>query len=147
MASSCRLSIEPEISRLSRPSILNRAGISNTLGLVSTAPSASMPSRGVSSARSQIGVLLYLFAVGLVGAATVGLFFGTAFVLLAQPKQQMHAESGTHDRDPEADPLRSTEPSAGAQNGLSSSGGVPMPSSAESEATISAPTQTASSDE
>jgi hypothetical protein len=147
MASSYRLSVEPELSLQSGPSILDRGGVSNALGLVSAAPSDSMPSRGVISARSQIGVLLYLVSVVLVGAATVGLFFGSAFVLLAQPKQQMYAESGTRDHDPEADPLRSTEPSAGAQNAVPSGGGVPMLSSANSEATISAPTQTATSGE
>jgi hypothetical protein len=41
-----------------------------------------MPSR-VSLARFPIGVLFYLASVGLVGATTVGLFFGSAFLLLS----------------------------------------------------------------
>jgi hypothetical protein len=79
MASSPLCRAEPELSRLSPPRTLNRAGVSNTAGLVSTALKAWTPGRRVSSAGVPIGVLLYLASVVLVSAATVGLFFGSGF--------------------------------------------------------------------
>jgi hypothetical protein len=144
MASPHRLSVEPELWRLSASRTLNRTSVSNTSDLVSTEPSASMPSRRVASARLPIGVLLYLVSVGFVGAATVGLFFGSGLLLLAQ---QMHTESGTHEHDAYVDPLRSTKPSAGAENGAPSIGGVPTLSPTAGEAAIIAPTQTDAADE
>jgi hypothetical protein len=102
-----------------------------------------MPSRRVSSARVPIGILLYLVSVGFVGAATVGVFFGSGFLLLAQPREPMHAEPGICDRASEVDLLRSTEPSPSPENGAPSSGGKPTLSSTASEATIIVPTQTA----
>jgi hypothetical protein len=124
MVSSHRRSVEPELSLLSAPRTLDRAGVSNTPGLVSTPPLVSMPNRRVSSASLPIGVLLYLVSIGFVAAATVGLFFGSGFLLLAHTRGQIQTGSGTHDRDTEVDPLRPTEPSAGAENGAPSSGGV-----------------------
>jgi hypothetical protein len=48
-----------------------------------------------------VGILLYLFSVGIVAAATVGILFGIGFFLLAQPKEAMNASAGTggHDSD------------------------------------------------
>jgi hypothetical protein len=143
MASSPRRRVVPELSRLCAPKTLNRACVSNAPGLVPPAPSTSMPSHHVSSARLPIGILLYLVSVGLVGAATVGLFFGSGFLLLARTKEQMRTEAGSHDRDTEIDPMRPTEPSARVENGALSSGGVPTLSSTASEATVIAFVQTA----
>jgi hypothetical protein len=147
MAASHPRSIEPEFSRVNDPGALNRAGVPNTLGLVATAPSVSTPRRRVISARLPIGVLLYLVSVGFVGAGTVGLFFGSAFLLLAQPKGQIQTVSRTNDRDTMVDPSRSTEPFAGAENGAPLNGGTATLSSTASQPTIIASAQTAAPDE
>ena len=49
---------------------------------------ASAPSRGVAVEKLHVGRALYLLVLGLVAAAIVGVFFGGAFFLLAQPKNQ-----------------------------------------------------------
>jgi hypothetical protein len=90
-----------------------------------------------------MGDLLYLVSIAFVGAATVGLFFGSSFLLLAQPRGQLQTESGIHDRDTEVAPLSSIEPSEGIENGAPSSKGVPMLISTASEAAIIGPAQTA----
>jgi hypothetical protein len=46
-----------------------------------------------------VGILLYLFSVGIVAAATVGILFGIGFFLLAQPKEAMNASAGTGEHD------------------------------------------------
>jgi Sel1 repeat len=46
-----------------------------------------------------VGILLYLFSVGVVAAATVGILFGIGFFLLAQPKEAMNAGAGTGEHD------------------------------------------------
>jgi hypothetical protein len=143
MAASHRRSIEPELSRVNGPRTLNRGGVPNTLGFVATAPSVSALRRCVISARLPIGVLLYLVSVGFVGAGTVGLFFGSAFLLLAQPKGQIQTVSRTNDRDSAVDPSRSTEPFAGAENGAPPNGGTATLSSTASQSTIIASAQTA----
>ena len=98
MAGPHRRSVEPEFSRLNAPWTLNRTGVPNTPGLVSIAPSVSMPSRRVISVRPPIGVLLYLVSVGFVGAVIVGLFFGSAFLLLGQPIGQIQTGPTTATR-------------------------------------------------
>jgi hypothetical protein len=90
-----------------------------------------------------MGDLLYLVSITLVGALTVGLFFGSSFLLLAQPRGQLQAESGTHDRDTEVAPQSSIEPSEGTENGVPSSKGVPRLISTPSGAAIVGPAQTA----
>jgi hypothetical protein len=66
-------------------------------------PGASLPtpapSRRNMAAGLQVGILLYLVSVGLVAIATIGVFFGIAFFLLAQPKEELITGSGTRDRD------------------------------------------------
>jgi hypothetical protein len=42
-----------------------------------------------------IGILIYLLAIGIVAAATVGVFFGAGFFLLAQPTVAMTANNAT----------------------------------------------------
>ena len=49
---------------------------------------ASAPSRGVAVEKLHVGRALHLLLLGLVAAAIVGVFFGGAFFLLAQPKNQ-----------------------------------------------------------
>ena len=92
-----------------------------------------------------MGDLLYLVSIAFVGATTVGLFFGSGFMLLGQPGnppgKQMHAEPGVQDRNTNVDPLRSSEPFASVKFGEPSSEGVLTPSSTASEATIIASAQ------
>ena len=142
MAGPHRRSVEPEFSRLNAPWTLNRTGVPNTPGLVSIAPSVSMPSRRVISVRPPSGVLLYLVSVGFVGAVIVGLFFGSAFLLLGQPIGQIQTVSGTNDRDTVVDASRSAEPFAGAEDSARSNGGAPTLSLTASEPTIIASAQT-----
>src|SRR5271155_1907115 len=58
------------------------------------APPTSAPSRRASAERPHIGSVVYLLLVGLVAAATIGVFFGIAFFLLAQPKDKTFAGAG-----------------------------------------------------
>jgi hypothetical protein len=46
-----------------------------------------------------VGILLYLFSVGIVAAVTAGILLGIGFVLLAQPKEAMNASAGTGEHD------------------------------------------------
>ena len=48
-------------------------------------PEASAPSRRTDAARPLVGISLYLVSVGFVGAAIIGICFGTGFFLLASP--------------------------------------------------------------
>jgi hypothetical protein len=143
MASSHRHRLEPELSRLSAPA----TGVSKPAGLASTAPSAPAPNRSISSTRVSIASLLYLSSVGLVGAATVGLFFGSGFLMLGQPSAQMHAEFGVHDRDTEVAPLRLSGLSENTEDTAPFSGGVQNLSSTASGAAINASVQTTAPDE
>lgn len=52
------------------------------------------------SAALPIGSLLDLVLVGLVAAATIGVFFGAGFLLLVHPGKQTVADTGTRDLDP-----------------------------------------------
>ena len=57
-------------------------------------PPTSAPSRRAPAERPHIGSVVYLLLVGLVAAATIGVFFGIAFFLLAQPKDKTFAGAG-----------------------------------------------------
>jgi hypothetical protein len=74
-------------------------------------PGASLPtpapSRRNMAAGLPVGILLYLVFVGLVAIATIGVFFGIGFFLLAQPTEELIAGSDTRDRDTEINSLRS----------------------------------------
>jgi hypothetical protein len=48
----------------------------------------SAPSRGIPVERLHVGGAFYLLLVGLIAAVIIGAFFGVAFFLLAQPKNQ-----------------------------------------------------------
>jgi hypothetical protein len=58
------------------------------------APPTSAPSRRAAAERPHIGSVVYLLLVGFVAAATIGVFFGIAFYLLAQPKDKTFAGVG-----------------------------------------------------
>ena len=58
------------------------------------APPTSVPSRRAPAERPHIGSVVYLLLVGLVAAATIGVFFGIAFFLLAQPKDKTFIGAG-----------------------------------------------------
>ena len=45
-----------------------------------------------------VGALLYLMSLGVVALATVGVFFGLGFVMLAHPSEKLIAGSDAHDR-------------------------------------------------
>jgi hypothetical protein len=53
------------------------------------------------------GTLLYLVSLGMVAAATAGAFFGVGFLLLAHPKEETIAGTGTRDFGAEVSPWRS----------------------------------------
>ena len=64
------------------------------------------------------GVIAMPWVVGgFVGAAALGLFFGSGFLLLAPQRGHMQPELSTHDRATKVDLPRSIEPSAGAEEG------------------------------
>jgi hypothetical protein len=74
-------------------------------------------SRGVSSAGVSIALLFYLDSIGLVGGVTAGLFFGSGFLLLGRPSEQMYAGSRVHDGNTEVSPSRPSGSSASVENG------------------------------
>ena len=132
---------EPDLLRLTAP----RAGAFNSAGLASTV--IRVFSRGVSSAGVSSAVLLYLGSVGLVGGVTIGFFFGSGFLLLRQPSEQIHAGSRIHDRNTEVSPLRPAGSSPNAENGTPFGGDFPVLSSTANGAALIAPAQTAGPDE
>ena len=132
---------EPDLLRLTAPT----AGASNSAGLASTVIRAF--SRGVSSAGVSIAVLPNLGSIGLVGGFTAGLFFGSGFLLLGQPIEQIHAGSRVHDRNTEVNSLRPGGSSANGENGTLFGGDFPVLSSTANGAALIAPAQTAGLDE
>ena len=104
-------------------------------------------SRGVSSAGGSIAILLYLGSIGLVGAVTTGLLFGSGFLLLGQPSEQIDAASRGHDRNTEVSPLRPGGSSANGENGTPFGGDFPVLSSTANGAALIAPAQTVGPDE
>ena len=99
--------VQPEVASLSSS---DRADLANTLdtssGMLSDIGSkrllptlvarTSTPRRAARAL--PIGILFYLLSVGIVAAATVGVFFGIGFFLLAQPMESMitNANIGDH---------------------------------------------------
>jgi hypothetical protein len=96
--------VQPEFASLGSS---DPADLSNTLGASSgmlsdigsrrrlpSLVARTSPPRRVASALP-VGILLYLVAVGIVATATVGVFFGIGFFLLAQPTEAMNANAGT----------------------------------------------------
>ena len=113
---------------------------------MATVPLASTPRRRAASAGLG-GIPLYLVSVGFVAAATITIFFGSAFLLLTQPKGQIHGDFGTHGRDAKVNSMRCTDPLAGAETAPSSSLEVPTRSSMVGETTIIASAQAAEGSE
>ena len=62
-------------------------------GSLPSVPEVSAPRRPTDAAKPLVGILLYLVSVGFVGAAIIGICFGTGFFLLASP-------AGDFDRNP-----------------------------------------------
>jgi len=100
-------SIQPELSSQTSPDL---ADLSNALaaspGMLSDIGSTrllpALVARTSTPRRAArvlpVGILLYLLSVGIVAAATVGVFFGIGFFLLAQPMGSMitNANIGNH---------------------------------------------------
>src|SRR6266404_7798885 len=61
---------------------------------LAAAPSTSTPSTRAAAQRLPVGILLYLISAGLVAAATIAVFFGPGFFLLAH-----HVEGATAGSD------------------------------------------------
>ena len=141
MAASHWPSAGPEFSLLSAARTFERADISRTEGPVSAAPSALSSSHWVTSARLPIGIFLYLVSLGVVGAGTIGVFFGSAFTLLVQPHGQVLTSAHAHDRDP-VDSARFAGPSVGAEDDAPASEPVSTPGSMVAETTITASVET-----
>jgi hypothetical protein len=135
-------------------------------------PGASLPtpapSRRNMAAGLPVGILLYIVCIGLVAIATVGVFFGIGFYLLAQPTEELIAAAaplpvsafaqlpavGEAVPQQESNSARGSVPlspdgeaSARAARDATPSGEVLALSSTSGEATIIAPTQTASAPE
>ena len=106
-----------------------------------------MFSRGLSSAGVSIVVLLYLSSIGLVGGVTIGLFFGSGFLLLSRPTEQIHAGSRVYDRNTEVSPLPPGGSSANAENETPFGEDFSVLSSTANDAPLITPAQTAGPDE
>src|SRR5262249_20309843 len=61
-------------------------------------PPASTPPLRRPEQVFQVGILFYLVCVALVGAATIGVLFGTGFYLLGHPTREIVADSGARNR-------------------------------------------------
>jgi hypothetical protein len=94
--------VQPELVWRGSP---GRAGLPDTLSASSGMPSdveserlpalvarASISRRGVRAV--PVGILLYLLSIGVVATATIGVFFGIGFFLLAQSKEAMNSSAG-----------------------------------------------------
>jgi hypothetical protein len=126
------------------------------------------PSRRNMAAGLSIGILLYIVSVGLVAIATIGVFFGIGFFLLAQPTEELIAAAAPLPVSPlaqrpavgEAVPQQESnsvqgsvpgspdgEASASAARDAAPSEEALARRSTSNEATIIAPAQTASAPE
>lgn len=95
-------SAEPELGLRSAPRLPDPLSGTESAGRGAlSSPPDPMPSRApTTSAALPIGSLLYLVLVGLVSAATIGIFFGAGFLLLVHRGKETVADTGTRDRDP-----------------------------------------------
>ena len=74
---------------------------------LAAAPSTSTRPTRAAAPRLPVGVLLYLVSAGLVATATIGVFFGTGFFLLAHHAAETTAGSGSRDEGTEIKSPRS----------------------------------------
>jgi hypothetical protein len=93
---------EREHSLQSAPRPPNRFSSTKNVGLGVPSSPDPVPSRApATSTALPVGGLLYLVLVGLVAVATIGVFFGAGFLLLAHPgKETVANNTNTRDRDP-----------------------------------------------
>src|SRR6266404_8069324 len=68
---------------------------------LAAATSTSTPPTRAAAQRLPVGILLYLISVGLVAVATIAVFFGTGFFLLAHHVEETTAGSDSSDRGTE----------------------------------------------
>src|SRR6266566_1316577 len=69
---------------------------------LAAAPSTSTRPTRAAAPRLPVGILLYLVSAGLVATATIGVFFGTGFFLLAHHVEETTAGSGSLDHGTES---------------------------------------------
>jgi hypothetical protein len=63
-------------------------------GKPAVVPEVSTPSRRTNATGRSVGTLFYLVSFGLTAAATIGIFFGIGFLLLASPASETITDSG-----------------------------------------------------
>ena len=85
---------EPEFSLRDAPADTDREG---QMRVASSSDWMQSRSRRTAAERP-VGSLLYLVLVGFVAVATIGVFFGAGFLLLARPEMQTVADPGTRGR-------------------------------------------------
>ena len=100
---------EPEFSLRSAPRSQDPTATSNPRMLLGTEDAGGMPvtstpssavSRPTTAAEFPVGSVLYLVLIGVVAIATIGVFFGSGFLLLAPPAKETIADSGIRDGNP-----------------------------------------------
>jgi hypothetical protein len=64
------------------------------------------PNERTRALEPNVGTLLYLISLGGVATATVAVFFGLGFLLLAHPDEELNAGSSARDRGIEVEPRR-----------------------------------------
>jgi hypothetical protein len=98
--------VQPEVASLSAsdppdlPNTLDASsGMLSDIGRERLLPAlVGAPASNRTATAVPVGILIYLLAIGIVAAATVGVFFGTGFFLLAQPTAAMTANNATAER-------------------------------------------------
>src|SRR5215471_10425373 len=100
-ASSSLGELRPNLNAQPEPasgSFSDTVALVNTLGkssgmLLPALVAASPPGRAAKAV--SVGILLYLASVGIIAIATIGVFFGIGFFLLARPTEAMIANDAT----------------------------------------------------
>ena len=104
--------------------------------MLGAAPPASTPPRRRPELGFRVGIFFYLLCVALVGAATIGVFFGTGFYLLGHRRKEIIADSGTRGRGGVAPVAAKQETPLSAAAAVSAvvPGSVPVPLAGEAPA-------------
>lgn len=87
----------------------NAASLINRGRKPAVVPEVSTPSRRTNAVGRSVGILLYLTSFGLTAAATIGIFFGTGFWLLASPVSETITDSGRGPLRPNGNALQASE--------------------------------------